>query len=323
MAKIEYVPRKFAHKTMVTIDRVNAMLDEYEAQGFDLTVRQIYYQFVSQGWLEENSLKQYKNLASVINDARLAGLIDWDRIVDRTRYLRKVTTWDNPESIIDACARQYKQDVWADQKNRIEVWIEKDALVGVIERVCEENRVPFLSCRGYTSQSEMHDAAKRLNSYYAPDAATVQKAQNVHIIHLGDHDPSGLDMTRDITDRLDLFTSPEAVHVHRIALNMPQVRQYNPPPNPAKLTDSRCDKYMAEHGDESWELDALKPQVIVALIQKTIDGLKDTAAWKRSMAAEKIQRDTLVNISSNYEDVKRFMRHREECVGFMDDRELV
>lgn len=300
MACIEYVPKNFNAKTQVTIGRVNDILDEYKAQGFDLTVRQIYYQFVARDWLK-NTLKDYKALASTINDARLAGKIDWDRIVDRTRFLRSVNTWDSPESIISGCAAQYKEDLWRTQKNRIEVWIEKDALVGVIERVCEQHRVPFLSCRGYTSQSEMWGAAQRLNHYW--DAG-----QAIHIIHLGDHDPSGLDMSRDITDRMDLFIAPEAVHLSRIALNMPQVRQYNPPPNPAKITDSRADKYIAEYGRESWELDALKPQVIERLIRDKIMSLRNAEAWAAAKEIEDDHKAFLQGISDNAQDVKEFLQ---------------
>lgn len=302
MAKIEYIPKRFNVKTQQQISRVNAILDEYEAQGFDLTVRQIFYQFVSKDWIK-NSMKEYKKLAAVINDARLAGQIDWNRIVDRTRYLRDINTWSDPASIIGSAVASYKEDLWKDQKHRIEVWIEKDALVGVIERVCQENRVPFLSCRGYTSQSEMWGAAQRLEGYY-------RNGQTVHIIHLGDHDPSGIDMTRDITDRMDLFISPEAVHVHRIALNMDQVRRYAPPPNPAKVTDSRADKYIAEHGRESWELDALKPQVIERLIREQINGLRSDTRWRAALEVENEHKAELQEISDDYDAVREWLRKR-------------
>lgn len=302
MACIEYVPKKFGIKTIEVIERVNAILTDYEAQGFDLTVRQIYYQFVSKDWIK-NSLKEYKKLAATINDARLAGLIDWNRIVDRTRFVRSISSWSNPASIINSAAQSYKEDLWNDQPARVEVWIEKDALVGVIERVCQQHRVPFLSCRGYTSQSEMWGAAQRLNTYH-------EEGKEIHIIHLGDHDPSGLDMTRDIQDRMNLFIEPDAVNVHRIALNMPQVRQYNPPPNPAKITDSRADKYIAEHGRESWELDALSPQVIERLIRTEIDKLKDKKAWAAALEEESAGRRALEGISENYEDVIEWLENK-------------
>lgn len=313
MACIEYTPRNFNAKTQVTIQRVNDILDEYEKQGFDLTVRQIYYQFVSRDWIK-NSLKDYKNLAGVINDARLAGLIDWNRIVDRTRFLREVSTWKEPWNIIEACAKQYKEDLWRDQKNRVEVWIEKDALVGVIERVCAASRVPFLSCRGYTSQSEMWGAAQRLEAFY-------QAGQTVHIIHLGDHDPSGIDMTRDIQDRMDLFISPGAVHMHRIALNMDQVLAYAPPPNPAKVTDSRADKYIALYGEESWELDALKPTIIEALIRDEITKLRDNKKWNALQKIEDTHKAEIAQIADNYTDIRAVLKKLDDVKAWLADQE--
>jgi hypothetical protein len=91
-------------------------------------------------------------------------------------------------------------------------------------------------------------------------------------------------MTRDIADRLKLFGSD--VEVHRIALNFDQVENYNPPPNPAKATDSRYAEYEALHGTESWELDALEPSVIVTLIRETIEDMIDQEAWDASVAEE-------------------------------------
>jgi len=158
---------------------------------------------------------------------------------------------------VDACARQFRIDKWATQPRRIEVWIEKDALVGVIEGVCTELDVPYFSCRGYTSQSEMWVGAQRLAAHWR------KAKQNPLILHFGDHDPSGIDMTRDIQARLQEFSFGTAGHpleLRRLALNMDQVELYGPPPNPAKLTDSRCEAYMEEHGNESWELDALEPR---------------------------------------------------------------
>lgn len=135
-------------------------------------------------------------------------------------------TWDDPADWIRSGARQFAIDKWATQPYRLEVWIEKDALAGVFRRVCSELQVPYFSCRGYTSQSEMWEAAQRL-------ARWEQAGQTPIVFHFGDHDPSGIDMTRDIKDRLDLFGASGACHIdlRRLALNMDQVEQYSPPPN--------------------------------------------------------------------------------------------
>lgn len=294
MPKIAYIDRDFAPATRETIATANGIIEEYAAQGFQLTLRQLYYQFVSRG-LIANKQSEYSRLGSVINDGRLAGLIDWESIVDRTRNLKALPTWADPQSILKAVASQYREDRWRDQDTRLEVWIEKDALVGVIEGVCKENQVPFFSCRGYTSQSEMWSAAMRFKEYAAA-------GQNVHVIHLGDHDPSGKDMSRDIGDRITLFMGDDGsgFSMNRIALNMNQVEQYNPPPNPAKITDSRAKQYILKYGRESWELDALEPTVLAALIRREIGKYRDVDKWAVAASEEDENKDKLQTVSTRW-----------------------
>jgi hypothetical protein len=298
MPKIAYVPRKFDPKTLAVIEQANAIIDAYAAQGFDLTLRQLYYQFVARG-LIPNRDSEYKRLGSIVNDARLAGLIDWERITDRTRNLRALANWESPADRVRAAASTYRLDHWQNQDYRPEVWIEKDALVGVIQGICEELDVPYFSCRGYTSQSEMWAAAQRLEGYEAD-------GQTPLIIHLGDHDPSGIDMSRDILDRLQLFLGGN-VEFKRIALNMDQVQEYNPPPNPAKTTDSRFVGYIAIHGPESWELDALEPQVLADLIRDTIEEIRDEDAYDELMERERDERALLRRAGTRWADVATYL----------------
>lgn len=276
MPCIEYVPKRFGDVALAVIDRANGILADYGAQGFVLTLRQLYYQFVARDWLP-NTQRSYSRLGAIINDARLAGLVDWDCLEDRTRNLEKMAHWAGPASIVRDCAKQFRLDRWAGQPYRPEVWIEKDALTGVIEGVCEEYDVPYFSCRGYTSQSEMWRAAMRLGAY-------AFDGQTPFVIHLGDHDPSGVDMSRDIRDRLALFGAQ--ADFKRIALNQVQIDEYKPPPNPTKITDSRAAVYIAAFGDDSWELDALEPQVIISLIRAELDGILDRDEWNETIERE-------------------------------------
>lgn len=294
MPKICYVERRFSPASLKQIEQANAIITEYEAQGFELTLRQLYYQFVARD-LIPNTMRSYKNLGSIINDARLAGLIDWNSIVDRTRNLVSNSHWNHPGEIVEACARQFQIDKWENQEYRPEVWIEKDALAGVIERVCRGNDVAFFSCRGYTSQSEMWSAAQRLLQY-------VRNGQSPYIIHLGDHDPSGIDMSRDIEDRLTLFMRGKDLTVERIALNMDQIEHYNPPPNPAKTTDARAADYIQKYGEESWELDALEPKVLEELIQEKIDALRESSKWEDKKEEENKFRQDLSETADELRD---------------------
>lgn len=301
MPIITYVPKAFGADRQAMIDQANAICAEYAAQGFDLTLRQLYYQFVSRGLLA-NKMSEYKRLGDIINDARLGGAMDWDYIVDRTRNLRDLAHWRSPQEILSAVAAQYRTERWARQPEMVEVWIEKDALIGVIAGVCEGLDVPYFSCRGYVSQSEMWSAAQRHLRYE-------RRNQQPVIIHLGDHDPSGIDMTRDIADRLHLFGA--TTKVIRIALTMDQVDRYQPPPNPAKITDSRAEGYIEEYGTESWELDALDPATLAALITGEIEAHRDDVEWAESSTAMYDQRSLLDSVAARWPEVTTWMREND------------
>lgn len=288
MTKIEYVAKRFRGASLQIIEQANEIIAEYSAQGFQLTLRQIYYQFVARD-LIPNTQRDYSRLGSIINDGCLAGLIDWEAIEDRTRNLQHNSHWDSPAEILEACAQSYRIDKWADQPYRIEVWIEKEALAGVIEPTCRDLDVPFFSCRGYVSQSEMWAAAQRFHEHIGIEE------QQVVILHFGDHDPSGIDMTRDIADRMLVFEVDMVVD--RLALNMDQVEHFNPPPNPAKTTDSRYDAYIRSYGDDSWELDALEPKILIGLIRKSIQHLRNNKKWKASCERETAERSKLAELA--------------------------
>jgi len=158
----------------------------------------------------------------------------------------------------------------------------------VIEGICQELDVPYFPCKGYVSQSEMWVAAMRLKR------TNLQDEQIPVIIHLGDHDPSGIDMTRDIIDRMEVFqVNMGRWECNRIALNIDQIQEYNPPPNPAKTTDSRYQGYITEFGEDSWELDALEPRVMRDLIRKTVEPLRNNDVYQDVINQEKIYKDQL------------------------------
>ncbi len=301
--KQQFKAFNFRGDTLKTIESANVIIADYEAQGFTLTLRQLYYQFVARG-LRENTERSYKQLGTIISDGRLAGLIDWDAVEDRTRNLRGLSHWDSPQSVINSAYHSFRLDRWNNQPNYVEVWVEKDALVGVIEGVCQRNDVNYFACRGYTSQSEMYSAAQRLSGY-------LDQGKEVHILHLGDHDPSGIDMTRDVQDRLTLFLEGMGCDVNRLALNWDQVSAYNPPPNPAKVTDSRYAAYQERFGTESWELDALEPRVISDLIEENILNLRDEDLWDERATEEKEHKHLLKAVSNRWQEVAQFLKEQE------------
>lgn len=274
MSREKFVDIRFKTASLKMIATMNAVIQEYLAGGYVLTVRQLYYQMVARGIIE-NTLRSYKNLASLVNDARLAGELDWNAIEDRTRDFIRRPHWSSGSDILHGCAQQFHMDMWEHQDRRVFVVVEKEALVGVLERVCHKFDVPLMAARGYPSASVLYDYAKR-------DLGG--EGFNALILHLGDHDPSGIDMSRDLIDRISMFTYGGNFELRRIALNMDQVEEENPPPNPAKTTDARFESYAEKYGDESWELDALPPDYLVNLVSEHIEGEIDEDLWDERKA---------------------------------------
>ena len=289
----------FQVKTLALIDQANAIIGEYQARGFVLTLRQLFYQFVARN-LIQNTQSEYKRLGHIIAVARRAGLIDWAAIEDRTRNVQSVASWRDPPEIVKAIADQYREDLWGDQPFRPEVWIEKEGLLGVIEGACREYRVPYFACRGNNSETEQYWAGKRFAATIAADCTPI-------VLHLGDHDASGIDMTRDNRDRLEIFAR-EPIEVRRLALSLDQVQRYRLPPNPAKETDSRFAAYAEQFREASWELDALDPTVIVELIRAELENLIDVETWNEALSKETANRATLGEASKNWAEVEKYLR---------------
>lgn len=288
----KYIDHNFRGASLDIVNQANSIIDEYQAEGYKITLRQLYYQFVSRDLLP-NKQEAYNRLGTIISKGRLSGLIDWSAIEDRTRSPKQNSHWDSPAEIIETCANSYRIDTRATQDDYVEVWVEKEALAGVIERTAKDLDVLSFACRGYVSQTAMWEAAQRI-------LEQEDSGKTVTILHFGDHDPSGIDMTRDIQDRLDMFGTE--VNVDRIALNMPQIEQYNPPPNPAKLTDSRCGNYMANYGSQSWELDALEPRTLDRLIRDEVENLTDEDARELLLEQQEKERTQLQKIADEWDN---------------------
>ena len=296
MAKKAYVVKKFRRESILLIQKINDIIQEYAEQGYSLTLRQVYYQLVARDIIANNE-RSYKNLGNLISEGRLAGEIDWYAIEDRTRNLKSRSKWESPAEIIVSAAYSYHRDYWEEQAYYVEVWVEKDALVGIVGQVCTELDVNFFSCRGYVSQSEMWGAAERLKRRQ-------KDGKEIVILHLGDHDPSGKDMSRDIVERLQLFEVSQ-VEFHRLALNYEQIEKYNPPPNPTKLSDSRAQGYIQEYGYSCWELDALEPKIIRSLIEENVKKYRDEKIYKLTRDREEREIMQLQTMADNWDVFER------------------
>lgn len=275
MAKQFYQQVNFRPAQLALVAMMNDIIDDYVAQGFRLTVRQLYYQLVSKAVIQ-NTEQSYSKVCEVVNRAKLGGLMDWDAIQDRTREFTRQTRWDSPAHILRAASDGYHHDMWEGQPERVFAIVEKEALLGILEGACRDYDVPVLAARGYPSGTVLRE-------FYKSDIQPAQQdGQDIIILHLGDHDPSGIDMSRDLEDRLDVFSEEVAlITLERIALNMSQIKAQKPPPNPAKVTDSRFAGYEVAYGKQSWELDALSPTFIDGLVRSNIDAhILDKSVWQ-------------------------------------------
>lgn len=303
-----YESRNFSTARLAMIEKVNQVVDKFEADGYVLTVRQIYYQFVKNDWIPNQS-QSYDILQSVISDGRLAGMISWTAVEDRERNLMGLPTVLSTSQALNKAKSEYRLDLWEGQSYRPEVWVEKKALEGVIGRICNKLRVNFFACKGYNSQSEQWRAGRRFADY-------VRKGERPIVFHLGDHDPSGIDMTRDNRDRLSLFAGVPII-VQRIALNMSQIEELKPPPNPAKLTDSRAQDYIAKYGDASWELDALEPRYISDLIEDCLLRIREEDKYDAMLQKEvedKLFFDEMIEMSGGQIDQGESNGEEEEGI---------
>lgn len=296
MALQAYKTFRFTRGTKSLIDSINAIIGEYLQQGYVLTVRQVFYQLVSRDIIP-NTMREYKAVAKVINDGRLAGLIDWDAIEDRTRSFITNSRWDNPQSILYSAANSFHMDMWANQPCRVYLIVEKEALVGVFGRICGQYDIPLLAARGYPSISVVRDFAHR-----ELDSATMD--QNAYVLHFGDHDPSGIDMSRDLQDRISLIMGHADYEFTRCALNMDQIKEQKPPENPAKTTDSRFEGYRRRFGTSSWELDALQPAYLNALVKSRVEALIDPVKWEARIKEIKKAKAKLTKLAETWDGKK-------------------
>jgi hypothetical protein len=326
MSKQQFRSTNFRGDTLARIAQARVIIDEYEGQK--LTARQVYYQFVARD-LIPNTPRSYQNLTSILTDARYAGLIAWDSIEDRGREPDSPAQWDSIDELVDAAVNQWRSPRWRNQPKYVELWVEKQALAGVLAPIASRNHVTLMVNKGYSSASAMKASAERMleacgvevvvqcdncgadfdyrevngeckdceektNATFRYNDSTGEQIEDVEkeiiVLYLGDHDPSGKDMVRDIRDRLTEFGVPN-LKVDAIALTTAQVKRFNPPPNPAKITDSRAAAYIAEFGNQSWELDALPPRELNRIVEQAIARNMNRALMDEVIAREDVNRE--------------------------------
>ena len=283
-------------KNKELLETINEIIEEYSMEGYKLTLRQLFYQLVSRDIIP-NEQKEYAKLSRLLTEGRMAGFVDWSAIEDRNRVPYIPYSVDDIEDAIEDTINQYRLDRQEGQNNHVELWVEKDALSGVLKRITQKYHIKLVVNKGYSSTSAMYDAYKRFSE-------KIEDNKKVIILYLGDHDPSGLDMIRDIHQRTCEFLIGDSIdplgddeipnfQVRPIGLTMEQIKKFNPPPNPVKLKDPRGTGYIKKYGNVAWEVDALNPETLLELVKENVEELIDINLFNKQLKKEEKDKEKL------------------------------
>lgn len=337
---------------------INAMVDiceEYQRDNYTLTLRQLYYQLVARDFIPNHD-KVYKKISGLKDEAVYGGLIDWGVFEDRGRVPHTPYYENSVAEALERTVGYYRLDRQENQNVHVEVWTEKDAISSILKRVTNRYGITLVVNKGYTSSTAIYGAYERFSE-------KLNRDKKVKILYFGDHDPSGLDMIRDIRERLmfmflhgeqlEIFRDEleewwnkegltlydvaefsdkydkvaglmrpdisdyqyekiyplfeegrmemyleqkDAFRVEQIGLTMEQIKQYNPPSNPAKMTDPRNKEYVKKFGKVSWEVDALKPDVMQGIVKRAIEDSIDMKTYDFILKQERAEKDQIENI---------------------------
>ena len=284
--------KRLQKKRRHLLDKAIEIIEKYERGGYRITVRQVFYQMVTLGLIDNNK-KEYDRIVEILVDGRMSGEIDWDTVVDRARRRMMPNQFSSMKEFVGVVKDSFRKPRWEDQVHYIEVMVEKEALAGILEPIARKYHVSLIANKGYSSASAMYEAALRIKE-------KMEKGKICHVLYLGDHDPSGVDMGRDIEERLVEFECE--VEVERIALTMEQIRKYHLPSNTVKTTDSRSTKYIKKYRNKSWELDALNPEILTDLLKSSILVYLDEDKYREMKRQEKAEKTRLQDIVDRLEE---------------------
>ncbi len=257
----------WTQKQIDKLELVQQILNELK-DYLPVTVRQIHYQLVGKN-LVENTTSNYNMLSKLVKYARIDGYIPWETIEDRVRQAYLNRGWQNQEDFLETerynFLKGYRRELQQEQENYIEVWLEKDALTGIFQRMLNPYCIALCPARGFSSVSFLNDLRNRI-------LTSQEKGQQAIMLYFGDHDPSGKIMLDTMQVTLEDEMEVADINYDPIALTEKQIEQYNLPikMGSAKKTDSRYKKFSQRYGDEAVELDALSPKDLEEIIKHAI-----------------------------------------------------
>jgi len=274
------------------------------AQEWPMTIRQLFYRLVSM-LIIENCLRDYQRVSTAMTKAREDGRVPYERIVDRSRASYSSRRWTNLQILGDVLEKalvNYRRDYWQDQPYHVEIWCEKDAVTGSIEPVMKEYGINIEAIRGFNSTTNIHTTAERL-------LRQKEDGKEITILYLGDWDPSGRDIERDLGERLSEYTLTgnkielDSRMIEWVAIFPEDIKKFNLPPLRVKDKDPRSRGFKRRYGNEAVELDALPPTELRRRLKQAIDQVIDHDAWNRAKTVENAERETCKRYAGIFKEI--------------------
>jgi hypothetical protein len=266
-----------------SLDLIEAMYAAAQSAQ-PITGRGIGYKLFTAGLISSVAKPEMQRVYRLLKEARERGKIPWHWIVDETRALERVALWDSPEQYARAVSRSYRRDFWNQQPCRVEVWSEKGTVRGVLKPVLDDYGVGFRVLHGFSGATTIYDVAQD------------DDGRQLIALYVGDYDPSGLYMSEhDLPDRLVKYGG---VHVtlERVALTREHTDGLPSFPASSKKKDPRFKWFVPHFGTQCWELDALDPNDLRALVEEAIRAEIEPIAWARCDRVNKAEQESLCTI---------------------------
>ncbi len=272
-------PIKRQRRSRAAMDELRTSIFEVVSEEHPATVRQVFYQLVGLGVIDKSEAEYKSTVVRLLTSMRLDGTLPFGWIADNTRWMRKPQSHSSLAQAVQRTAETYRRSLWDNQDAYVEIWLEKDALAGVLYDVTEQWDVPLMVTRGYPSVTFLHSASEAIAAQDRP----------CYLYYFGDHDPSGVHIPINVEKRLREFAPEADIHFERVAVTLEQIVRWGLPTRPTKKTDTRSRNFQGE----SVEVDAIPPRQLRSLATSCIERHINSNALYVMRVAEDSERKAL------------------------------
>jgi hypothetical protein len=280
-------PIKRTRRTRAEIEALDDTLRKIVDEFKPVTVRQVFYQAVNRALVPKSETKGYRVVQRRLVVLREAGVIPHGQIVDGTCYVHGYSRYHDLDEFTTYAAGLYRKDYWSAAEVNVEVWLEKDALKGVlVPTVVDECGLALHVTRGFASITYLQEAAEDIERDGRP----------TYVYVLTDFDPSGVSIAEKVEEELTARAPFSEIIVERLAVDREQIDRWNLPTRPTKANDTRAAKFRRLHGTDSVELDAIPPDELRKLVRDAIDGHMEPWRLRQFRMVEREERETLRNM---------------------------